>query len=290
MAVAPAGKAERRRHQQWDEAPVPHRARGRREDQRLGPDRRRPAERKRKWGFCDSAWRKRAPARRYGAGPARRLVAPMCVGPEPDATCVPLGLQSSANTSSAWPGSVSFAFFGSAGSQSLIVESFDALTSRRESADHATWYTAPTWPVSVATNAPVRPCHSLTFLSKLALASSRPFGGTRGGSRAARGRRAARPASALLRRPQDDGEVVRRGRQPLGRRAPPPPAAARGASVAAARPRSCAPPRRVGAGVAAWRARRRARDRAAPARARAAHKCTRARARSRAWPASVRTS
>ena len=56
------------------------------------------------------------------------------------------------------------------------VESLLALTSIRESADHATRYTAATWPRRLARNLPLLPSHILTALSKPALATSRPSG------------------------------------------------------------------------------------------------------------------
>ena len=63
-----------------------------------------------------------------------------------------------------------------AGRRAFSVESLDADTSSRESADHATWYTGPTCPRSVATNAPRTPSHSLTALSNEALTTQRPSG------------------------------------------------------------------------------------------------------------------
>lgn len=62
------------------------------------------------------------------------------------------------------------------GRRAFSVESLDADTSSRESADQATWYTGPTWPRSVATNAPRTPSHSLTALSNDALTTQRPSG------------------------------------------------------------------------------------------------------------------
>lgn len=56
------------------------------------------------------------------------------------------------------------------------VVSLLALTSIRESALHASLYTAPTCPLSVATNFPVRPFHIRTLLSHAALAAHWPFG------------------------------------------------------------------------------------------------------------------
>lgn len=61
-------------------------------------------------------------------------------------------------------------------SHSFTVLSLEALTSSRLSADHATWYTAPTCPFNVARKVPVRPSQTLTFLSKDALAKRRPSG------------------------------------------------------------------------------------------------------------------
>mmetsp|Transcript_4569 Transcript_4569/g.10761 ORF Transcript_4569/g.10761 Transcript_4569/m.10761 type:complete len:239 (-) Transcript_4569:909-1625(-) len=106
----------------------------------------------------------------------------------PEATWAPLGLQSSAYTSSAWPGNVCCAAgparepsfpaiaIASLASHTLMVESLDAEHSSRESIAHATLYTAPTCPTKVAKNPPVRPSHTLTFLSNEAEAKNRPSG------------------------------------------------------------------------------------------------------------------
>jgi hypothetical protein len=58
----------------------------------------------------------------------------------------------------------------------LTVPSRLALTTNLESALHVTLYTAPTCPLSVATNFPVRPDHSRTEVSHEAEAAQRPSG------------------------------------------------------------------------------------------------------------------
>ena len=62
------------------------------------------------------------------------------------------------------------------GQQTLSVLSLLALINNRLSALHASRYTAPTWPRSVATNLPVRPSHTRTLLSQAADAAHRPSG------------------------------------------------------------------------------------------------------------------
>jgi hypothetical protein len=58
----------------------------------------------------------------------------------------------------------------------LIVVSLLAETNILESALHATRYTAPTCPLRLATNLPVRPSQILTELSNPADATNRPSG------------------------------------------------------------------------------------------------------------------
>lgn len=58
----------------------------------------------------------------------------------------------------------------------MTVPSLLALTTILESALHATLYTAPTWPLNVAMNFPVRPSHNRTLLSHAQLAAHRPSG------------------------------------------------------------------------------------------------------------------
>lgn len=63
----------------------------------------------------------------------------------------PIGHQSTAKTSSAWPGkSIDKARLLK--SHTLHVESLEAERRRRESGENATWYTAPTWPRRVVMN------------------------------------------------------------------------------------------------------------------------------------------
>lgn len=58
----------------------------------------------------------------------------------------------------------------------FTVLSLLALINIRESALQARRYTAPIWPLSVATNLPVRPSQTRTLLSHAALAAHRPSG------------------------------------------------------------------------------------------------------------------
>mmetsp|Transcript_6838 Transcript_6838/g.24163 ORF Transcript_6838/g.24163 Transcript_6838/m.24163 type:complete len:203 (+) Transcript_6838:242-850(+) len=88
---------------------------------------------------------------------------------------MPLGAQSTAYTSSAWPGRSTDSFLVLR-SHTLSVLSLLPLSSSRLSADHATMYTGATWPLSVARNAPVTPSHSFTALSKDADATCLPSG------------------------------------------------------------------------------------------------------------------
>lgn len=81
----------------------------------------------------------------------------------PEATLSPCGDQSSANTSSAWPGSVysafppalprfSFLSWGVLAAHTLTVLSRLPVARKRLSGDQHTWYTAPTCPCSVTKN------------------------------------------------------------------------------------------------------------------------------------------
>lgn len=63
----------------------------------------------------------------------------------------PSGLQSTANTSSRWPGR-SIESFPVRTFHTFNVVSLDDDTNRRESAEKQHWYTAPTWPRRVVMN------------------------------------------------------------------------------------------------------------------------------------------
>ena len=100
---------------------------------------------------------------------------------DPLAAPPPAGAQSTANTSSAWPGrSTAILHLPSAvaapESQTLSVESLEPDSSSRESGAHASAYTAPTCPRSVARYLPVSPHQSRTDLSNDAVASFLPSG------------------------------------------------------------------------------------------------------------------
>lgn len=58
----------------------------------------------------------------------------------------------------------------------MSVESLLAETTILLSPLQANRYTAPTWPLRLATNLPVLPSHTLTLLSRPALAIHRPSG------------------------------------------------------------------------------------------------------------------
>ena len=79
-------------------------------------------------------------------------------------------------TSSACPGRVALAFLLLRTSHNLMVLSLLAVTRRRLSEDQHTRYTAAACPVSVATNVPLMPSQTFTFLSKEAEAKYRPSG------------------------------------------------------------------------------------------------------------------
>lgn len=98
----------------------------------------------------------------------------------PLATLAPSALQSQAKTSSLWPGRSTLSFpndlLPCSTSHSFIVESFELLTSSLLSDDQATWYTAPTCPLSVHMYLPVMPFQMRTDLSKDAEAINLPSG------------------------------------------------------------------------------------------------------------------
>ena len=86
--------------------------------------------------------------------------------------------------------------------RTLTVESFDPLARRRESADQHSWYTAPTWPRSVATNLP-------------STGGARSVAVTLGGAWRGRRGRDARGRLACSRGPQANRAVERSRREPV---------------------------------------------------------------------------